>query len=298
MVLILAALLDAALGEPRAIWDRAPHPAVLMGRAVDALRRRLNRGADRQAKGIVTLTLLIAGAWILGLLLEAVPGRWLDVAVLAVLLAQRSLVDHVAAVADALRRGVPEGRAAVAMIVGRDTAAMDAPAVARAAIESGAENMSDGVIAPAMWFALGGLPGLLVYKVVNTADSMIGHRTHDLENFGWAAARADDVANWVPARVTAWLILPGLPRALGPLRADAALHRSPNAGWPEAAMARRLGVALSGPRSYFGHAQDLPWVNADGRHALGPADIDACIRALWSAWALGLALVGLVLLLR
>lgn len=297
--LFLAMLLDAAFGEPRLLWDRLPHPAVLMGRAVGAADRHLNRGGLRRLRGTLGYAGLATGALALGLLLAALPGALAEVAVAAVLLAQKSLVQHVRAVADALRLSPGDGRRTVAMIVGRDTGAMEGPDVARAAIESAAENLSDGVVAPAFWFLLGGLPGLLLYKITNTADSMIGHRTPRHEAFGWAAARADDLLNWLPARLTALAI-----RAAGPgrgslheIRADAGLHRSPNAGWPEAAMARVLGVALSGPRSYGGRMRDFPFVNPAGRREIGPDEIDAAAAVLWRTWAICLGAVALVALL-
>ncbi len=215
------------------------------------------------------------------------------------LLAQRSLVDHVNAVSRALRISLGDGRRAVAMIVSRDTAQMDASAVSRSAIESAAENLSDGVIAPAFWLLIGGLPGLLAYKIVNTADSMIGYRTPRHEQFGWAAARLDDVLNWIPARCTALLIALshfGL-TSWADIRSDAAKHRSPNAGWPEAAMARRLGVAIAGPRAYDGEMHDFPFVNAAGRKTLSPDDIDTTCRALWQSWALCLAITFLLVLI-
>lgn len=177
-LLIPALLLDAALGEPRWIWSRVPHPAVVMGRAVGWLDRALNRGPARRARGVLAVALLCLGAGLTGAIIAAVPdGGLLEMAVAAILLAQRSLVQHVAAVAAALRTGLAEGRRSVAMIVGRDTADMTEAEVARAAIESAAENLSDGVVAPAFWFLVAGLPGMLIYKAVNTADSMIGHRT-------------------------------------------------------------------------------------------------------------------------
>ena len=290
MALVLAMVLDAVFGEPRWLWDRVAHPAVLMGRAVDWLDRRLN-DRTRQA-GVITVAVLTIGALVLGLLLSAIPGVWVEVIVGAMLLAQRSLVQHVQAVADALRVSVDEGRHAVAMIVGRDVRGMDGPAVARGAIESGAENLSDGVIAPVFWFALAGLPGLLIYKVVNTADSMIGYRTEKYEAFGWAAAKLDDVLNWLPARITAILIWCVAPKkvALADIKRDAALHRSPNAGWPEAAMAPALDVSLSGPRSYDGVMQDFAWVHAAGRKDAAPADVEAAVGVLWKTWGLALVL--------
>ena len=289
MALVLAMLLDAAFGEPKWLWDRVTHPAVLMGRVVGWLDQRLNN-RTRQA-GVLAVAILVIGAFVLGLILWAIPGIWVEVIVGAMLLAQRSLVQHVQAVADALRLSVSDARHVVAMIVGRDVKGMDGPAVARSAIESGAENLSDGVIAPVFWFALAGLPGLLVYKVVNTADSMIGYRTEKYEAFGWAAAKLDDVLNWLPARITALLIW-SVASAKVPLRdiqRDAALHRSPNAGWPEAAMAPALNVSLSGPRSYDGAMQDFAWVHAGGRKDAGPDDVDHSVRILWKAWALALA---------
>ena len=292
MTVALAMLLDALLGEPRWLWSRLPHPAVLMGRAVAALDTRLNHGPHRRRNGSLAVAILIGGAALLGWLLAAVPGVWLDVVVGAVLLAQRSLAEHVQAVAAGLRQGTDAGRAAVALIVSRDTAAMDDSAVARSAIESGAENLSDGVIAPALWFAVFGLPGLLVYKITNTADSMIGYRTARYRDFGWAAARLDDVLNWIPARITALLIWltdrNSPPRAI---IADAALHRSPNAGWPEAAMAYKHGIALAGPRSYDGKMTDFPFVNPAGRQALTARDITRTVRTLWQVWALMLLVV-------
>ena len=176
MTLVLAMLLDAALGEPRWLWDRLPHPAVLMGRAVGWCDRVLNRGTARRARGIAAMTGLGVLALGLGWALSQL-GPVVEVIVAAILLAQRSLVDHVAAVARDLRISLGDGRRAVAQIVGRDTAAMQSSDVARAAIESAAENLSDGVIAPAFWFLIGGLPGLMLYKITNTADSMIGYRT-------------------------------------------------------------------------------------------------------------------------
>jgi adenosylcobinamide-phosphate synthase len=299
MMLVLAMLLDALLGEPKWLWDRWPHPAVLMGRAVAALDGALNRGGQRRAKGVLALAILLAGAYALGRAIAALPDFGvLEVVCAAILLAQKSLVQHVQAVADGLRLSLPEGRRAVAMIVGRDTAAMDQAAVSRAAIESAAENLSDGVIAPAFWFLIGGLPLMLVYKAANTADSMIGHRTPRHEAFGWAAARFDDLVNLIPARLTALLIaLAHGWRDARPILRDAPLHRSPNAGWPEAAMAVVLGVALSGPRAYHGVMQDFPWVWPEGRRDIGPDQIDAACRALWRAWALMLGIAGLAALL-
>ncbi len=295
-LLIPALLLDAALGEPKWLWDRFPHPAVLMGRAVAWAEGRLNRGEQRRLRGVVAMAGLGLGAMGLGWLIHALPdGGVVEIIAAAILLAQKSLVQHVQAVGDALRLSLQGGRRAVAMIVGRDVAALDEAGVSRAAIESAAENLSDGVIAPTFWFLIGGLPALMLYKITNTADSMIGHRTPRYEQFGWAAARFDDLLNLIPARLTALLIAVTHgwldPR---PILRDAPLHRSPNAGWPEAAMAPVLGVALSGPRSYHGEMRDFPWVWAEGRRDAGPDDIDAACAALWRAWGGMLALTLLI----
>ncbi len=299
LLLLPALLLDAAFGEPQWLWSRLPHPAVLMGRAVGWLDRHLNTGTARRARGVLALGLLVIAAGGTGWIIAAIPDAGiLEVIAAAILLAQRSLADHVAAVARALRMSLPEGRRAVAMIVGRDTAALDASGVARAAIESAAENLSDGVVAPAFWFLVAGLPGMLVYKIVNTADSMIGHRTPKHEEFGWASARLDDLLNLIPARLTAAMIAV----AHGwinhrPILRDGGLHRSPNAGWPEAAMAVVLDVSLSGPRSYHGVARDFPWVWPEGRRDAGPADIDRGVVALWRTWGVMVAVIAVIALL-
>jgi adenosylcobinamide-phosphate synthase len=297
MALVLAMVLDAIFGEPKWLWDRVPHPAIVMGRVVAKLDAALNNKTRRA--GLLALVVLVGAALVVGLVMAALPGIWAEVIVGAMLLAQRSLVQHVQRVADALRLSVSDGRDAVAMIVGRDVRSMDGPAVARGAIESAAENLSDGVIAPVFWFAVAGLPGLLVYKIVNTADSMIGYRTEKYEAFGWAAAKFDDVLNWIPARLTALLIWTVAEQKASwrDIIDDAALHRSPNAGWPEAAMAPALGVSLSGPRSYDGTHEAFPWVNPDGRKDAGPNDVDRAIGLLWKAWAMTLAVAVVIALL-
>ena len=295
MIVAAAMILDGLFGEPDALWARAPHPAVLLGRLVGALDERLNKGTSRRLRGVVAVVILVGAAWGLGWLVSQIPfGGIIEIFVGFTLLAQRSLIEHVSAVARALERSVEEGRRSVAMIVGRDVEALDSSGVARAAIESAAENVSDGVIAPAFWFLVAGLPGLLIYKAVNTADSMIGYRTPRHLEFGWAAARLDDVLNLIPARLTA-LLIAFEALSWAPMKAalrEAVLHRSPNAGWPEAAMAQRIGVALSGPRAYHGQMTDDPFVNPGGRHDLGPADIDRAVRVLWRIW--GVALAGVV----
>jgi adenosylcobinamide-phosphate synthase len=298
MILVLAMLLDAVMGEPRWLWSRFAHPAVLMGRAVGFLDRRLNHAQGSILMGAAALLLLMSGAGFIGWALSLLGGS-AQIIIVAILLAQRSLVQHVTLVADGLRVSLGDGRRAVSMIVSRDTAAMDQSAVARSAIESGAENLSDGIIAPAFWFLVGGLPGLMVYKIVNTADSMIGYRTPQYERFGKAAAYMDDAMNLVPARLTCILIaVPA--RVIATLReiaSDAAQHRSPNAGWPEAAMARAIGVALAGPRAYDGKMQKFPWVGGAGARIIGPKEIDASVRMLWQAWGMMLGLTILLALI-
>lgn len=294
-LLAIAMVLDAIFGEPKWLWSRVPHPAVLMGRAIGWADARFNTGTARRAKGLLLTISLTLAALALGAVISHL-GAVVEVLVIAVLLAQKSLAEHVAAVATALRKSLAEGRNSVAMIVGRDTGEMDGPAVTRAAIESAAENLSDGVIAPLFWYALLGLPGLIAYKIVNTADSMIGYKTPKHQDFGWAAARFDDLLNLIPARLTAGLILLShWTRA--DIRDDAAKHRSPNAGWPEAAMAHVLSLALAGPRSYEGRLQTFPWVHETGRKNGLPRDIEAAVSALWRTWALALAAVVILSLL-
>ena len=285
--LVIAMLLDAVFGEPRMLWDRLPHPAVLMGRLVAFLDRTLNTGQDRKSKGVLALSLLCFTAAVIGSLLSQF-GWVMEIIVAAILLAQKSLVDHVRAVATGLRTSIEEGQFAVSMIVSRDTKDMNEAQVARSAIESAAENFSDGVIAPAFWFLVGGLPAMLVYKFVNTADSMIGYKTEKYMEFGWASARIDDLLNWIPARLSMLLIVVFAKRSVNfrAIISEAKRHKSPNAGWPEAAIARAINVALAGPRSYDGQLQQLPWVNERGRQTITADDVDAAVRILWRAWNL------------
>lgn len=302
LTLAAAMCLDALAGEPRWLWSRLPHPAVLMGRAVSRLENTLyDRISNRRVGGGLLVLGLVTGALALGWVLSLL-GPLAECVIAAILLAQKSLAQHVQAVADGLRLSLHDGRLAVSMIVSRDTKDMTQDQVARSAIESGAENLSDGVVAPAFWFLLGGLPGLILYKAVNTADSMIGYRNDRYEAFGWAAARLDDLLNLIPARLTA-VILTTLARQWGDwagIVQDARRHRSPNAGWPEAAMARSLNVALAGPRSYDGTMRDLAWVNPQGRREIGATEIDQSVTMLWRCWAVclgGVAILGLLSLL-
>ena len=269
-----------------------------MGRLIAALDRRFNRGRAARRNGVLMAAgLAILAAWI-GWLIHLIPDLGvIETVTVAVLLAQRSLVNHVRAVAHGLRRSLEDGKRAVALIVGRDIAPMREPDVARAAIESAAENLSDGVVAPAFWYLVAGLPGLLVYKMANTADSMVGHMTPRHRNFGWASARWDDLLNLIPSRMTALLV--ALTHGWvdpAPVLRDAPKHRSPNAGWPESVLAPVLNVSLAGPRSYNGVMTDYPWVWPEGRRDPGADDIDAACAALWRTWAGMLALVTLMAL--
>ncbi len=293
LLLACALCLDAALGEPDWLWSRLRHPAVLMGNGVGQLDKRLNRGGNKRLKGVIALVLLVGIAGALGWLL-ALLGPVAEVVICAILLAQNSLVAHVRAVGDGLLDSITEGRAKVAMIVSRDISEMTEAQVARSAIESAAENLSDGVIAPAFWFLIGGLPGLLIYKAVNTADSMIGYRNETYRDFGWASARFDDLLNLIPARLTCLMIvaLSGQWSRWTEIISDARRHISPNAGWPEAAMARALDIALAGPRSYHGQLRDLAWVNGDARREIGAAEVFRACRMLWAVWGLALGLVS------
>ncbi|MEW2918147.1 adenosylcobinamide-phosphate synthase CbiB [Ruegeria sp. ANG10] len=292
-MLVCAMCLDAALGEPNWLWSRVRHPAVAMGNIIGWLDKHLNHGAQRRLKGVAVVALLVVGAFTLGRVL-ALLGPVAEIILCAILLAQKSLVSHVRDVGDGLRDSLAEGRAKVAMIVSRDTRDMTEAQVARSAIESAAENLSDGVIAPAFWFLLAGLPGLLIYKAVNTADSMIGYRTEKYRDFGWAAARLDDVLNLIPARLTCVMIvaLSGQWARWPDMVADARRHISPNAGWPEAAMARALNVALAGPRSYDGKVRDLAWVNSNAPREIGASEVFRACNMLWTVWGLALGLLS------
>ena len=289
--LLLALLLDAAFGDPDWLYGRLPHPVALIGRAIAWLDRRCNReqasDGRRRLSGTLVVALLVATSAVVGLAIHALLRRfafgWIvEAAVTSLLLAQHSLYRHVAEVARALAgEGLAGGRRAVSRIVGRDPESLNEAGVCRAALESLAENFSDGVVAPLFWAVVAGLPGILVYKTVNTADSMIGHRTARHLAFGWAAARFDDLLNLVPARLAGLLLaaagifVPGAtPRqAFAAMIRDAAKHRSPNAGWQEAALAGALGVALAGPRRYGGTVVEDHWMNDGGRSEATVTDI-------------------------
>ncbi|SCY36004.1 adenosylcobinamide-phosphate synthase CbiB [Paracoccus tibetensis] len=270
LIAAIALLLDAAIGWPAAIYARIGHPVTWLGRLIATLDGALNRGRGRRWKGALAALLVVAAALVPAALLQLWLGPWVAAVLAWPLVAARSLDDHVQAVARPLAAGdLPAARAATAMIVGRDVTQADEAALARASLESLAENASDGVIAPLFWAAIGGLPGIAAYKAINTLDSMIGHRTPRHEAFGAFAARLDDVANLIPARLTALLFVAVAGRGAGHAARcaweDASAHRSPNAGWPEAAMAGTLGVRLSGPRLYADRVADEPWLNGAAR---------------------------------
>lgn len=287
---MVAMAIDAVLGWPERLFRLLGHPVTWLGSLVDRVDSAWNRQFDppvlRRAVGTVATLIVIALPTILAWIVQAQPTTtWSRVFVIGILawplVALRSLHDHVAAVARPLRAGdIETARVAVSRIVGRDPATLDEAGIARASIESLAENTSDGVVAPLFWGAIFGLPGIVGYKAINTLDSMIGHRNSRHEAFGWAAARIDDVANFIPARLTGVLfaLLSAERRvAMWCMICDGPRHRSINAGWPEAAMAGALGIRLSGPRSYNGKVTDEPWLNAGARDPAA-CDIDNALK--------------------
>ena len=317
IVLFAALLIDAVVGDLRWLFRHVPHPVVLIGRLTGFLDDKLNRskrgGAALLIRGCIVTVIVVGLAGAFGAVLETVArgipyGAALELFCVVVLVAQRSLYDHGRAVSFALKRdGVEAGREAVSHIVGRDTASLDSHGVARGAIESLAENFADGVVAPVFWYLILGLPGLFAYKAINTLDSMIGYRSERYLQFGMVAARLDDVVNLIPARLSAILLVfaSAVTPTAAPLRAvkvvwrDANKHDSPNAGWPEAAMAGALDRALGGPRRYLGGVEKSEWIG-DGDARATPRDIDralllyglACvIHALFYA-ALAVLLLG------
>lgn len=302
--MLIAFVLDALIGWPNALFLRIGHPVTWLGRMIAALEAALNHGGLRRLKGVLTALTVIGTAGGLGALaLWLMPGGWIGTVLAGVLawplVAVRSMHDHVAAVARPLAAGdLDAARYAVSMIVGRDPTKLDQAGVARAATESLAENTSDGIVAPLFWGVVAGLPGIAAYKAINTLDSMIGHKNDRYLYFGWASARIDDLVNLAPARLTGGLfaLTSSRPRAaLACMLADARHHRSPNAGWPEAAMAGALGIRLSGPRIYDNRVSQEPWVNGACPDPT-PADLHrglALYRRAMVALALLIALVAL-----
>ncbi|MBM3546815.1 MAG: cobalamin biosynthesis protein [Alphaproteobacteria bacterium] len=311
-LLLLALVLDAVFGELPWLFRFVSHPVVVIGRVIAFFDRRLNRiersNRSRLFRGGLTVVILVSVAAAIGTAIHwvavLVPFAWfLELLLITALIAQRSLYDHVAAVRTALdTSGLAAGREAVSHIVGRDPNALDDHGVCRSAIESLAENFSDGVVAPVLWTLVFGLPGLIVYKTINTLDSMIGHKTPRYLYFGKVAARLDDVANWIPARISglilflASFIAPGARpwAALKTMWRDARKHKSPNAGWPEAAVAGALDLALAGPRRYPEMVVNDPWVG-EGRARATTDDIGAALRLYVIACLIDAALVAVVL---
>ncbi|TIS90469.1 adenosylcobinamide-phosphate synthase CbiB [Mesorhizobium sp.] len=313
LIAFLSLIIEFALGYPAWLFGAIGHPVTWFGSLISFLDRRLNRATDpddqRRSSGVVALLIIVLVPAAVAFAVETalwqvLPAGLLITALLATsLLSQKSLAEHVEAVADALDTGgLAIGRAAVSRIVGRDPEKLDRAGVARAAIESLAENFSDGIVAPVFWIGVGGLAGGVAYKAANTADSMIGHRTPRHEAFGWAAARFDDLINLPASRLTALLIVlaaflvkgadaKGAWRAV---RRDAKKHRSPNAGWPEAAMAGALGLALAGPRSYGGVAVDDAFMGEGGRREAESTDIRRALKLYEVADFLLIGLFGII----
>jgi adenosylcobinamide-phosphate synthase len=298
-VALLALVADAAIGWPRWLYARIGHPVGAFAVVIEQAERRWNRPGrrGRRVAGIATVILLVLIAGGTAFLIERVllialgGGAWIAVGLLAAPgIAQRSLDQHVGAVARALAAGeTGAAREAVGMIVGRDTAALDEAGIARAAIESLAESFCDGVAAPLVWLLLLGLPGIWIYKAINTADSMIGHREERWRRFGWAAARSDDALNLLPARLAGLLLCVAGGGGFATMWRDAGRHASPNAGWPEAAIAGALPLRLGGPIAYDGIVADKPWIG-DGTPAATAADIGRALtvyrRACLMLWAI------------
>ncbi|MDA7428006.1 adenosylcobinamide-phosphate synthase CbiB [Primorskyibacter aestuariivivens] len=306
-MMLVGFVIDLCIGWPRALFARIGHPVTWLGAVISWLETRLNTGTGQRRflTGTTCTVLSILAALIPSVALQwALPDGplgWLIGGALAwPLIATRAMHDHVAAVARPLIQGdLPGARHAVSMIVGRDPAQLDTPAIARAATESLAENTSDGIVAPVFWGVVAGLPGIATYKAINTLDSMIGHRNDRYEQFGKVAARLDDLVNLVPARLTggvfALAALRHMPRALRVMLRDAGQHRSPNAGWPEGAMAGALGIRLSGPRIYGTERVEDPWLNA-GMPDPTPQDLSRALSLYRRAMAcLALALLALSL---
>lgn len=313
--LLVALAVDALFGDPRWVWRRAPHPVVLMGRAITRLEARsldpTAPDAAQRDRGRLASLLVIGASVLVALAVQVLCSRlplgWVLLGLaMSTLVAARGLYCHVEAVAIGLEQGLEQGRQAVRHVVGRDPASLDAHGVARAAIESTAENFGDGVVAPLFWGVLLGLPGMAAYKAINTLDSMIGHRSPRHLHYGRFAARLDDFANWLPARLSALVILAAALCLRGAtptagwraMRRDAARHRSPNAGWPEAAMAGALGLRLAGPRRYAGEPVDDAWMG-HGRTAATRSDICRALRlfVLACGWTAGMLAVPALLIL-
>ena len=319
VILAFALLADSIIGDPDFIWRRIPHPVVGFGKIISAFRKwgnqRTYSGLRRRINGIIAIIvmciiaalfgggIMVIGQMLLTPLWGGMTGGLIELIIVTILLAGKSLEQHVKAVARPLKTGDIKGaRYAVSMIVGRNPDQLDNHDIARAAIETTAENLSDGVIAPAFYYLLFGLPGIFIYKMVNTADSMIGYRSKDYAAFGTGAARLDDLLNLIPARLTGLLIVIAEPfkmkHSFKIMWRDAPKHRSPNAGWPEAAMAAALNLSLAGPRQYGHRMSQDPEMNPDGKRAAEATDVLIAVEVMWRAiiLAIGLNFAGFLYL--
>ncbi len=314
-ILLIALTIDAVIGDPHALYRVIPHPVMVLGNLISWLDARWNRpersNAARKRLGVCLLLVMITISYGAGFAIVqarlAIPYGWiLEVVMVYLLIAQNDLYKHVNAIANGLRdHGIEGGRQAVAMIVARDPSRLDEGGVSRAAIESCAENYSDGIVSPLFWYVMLGLPGLLAFKAVSTLDSMIGYLNDKYRDFGWASAKFDDVLNYVPARLSGWIfvaaaaVVPGADakRARRIMLRDCRIHHSPNAGWPETAMAGALGVRLLGPRQYDGYKVDDPWIG-EGPFDLTFRDIKRALKIYLVACCIsaGLALAVFALL--
>jgi len=310
---IFALILDALLGDPAWLYQRLPHPVALMGRAISRLEQYAFGSPSKEKalyfRGVAMTICFVLAAMLIGFALQWLCSKiaygWILLGILmSTLLAQKSLADHVRDVGAGLDQGLEQGRAAVSHIVGRDTKALDEHGVARASVESLAENFSDGVVAPVFWGLLFGLPGMLAYKMINTADSMIGYKSERYLHFGRFAAKLDDVVNWLPARLSGLLVAiaslsmsgASFGKSLEAMRRDAKMHRSPNAGWPEAAMAGALDFRIAGPRSDRGKVSGGNWMG-DGTPDLTSRHIEKALRLFWrSCFLLFLLAIAILLM--
>jgi adenosylcobinamide-phosphate synthase len=309
----LALLIERLFGYPKSLYDKIGHPVEWIGTILKKLEELLYdpeaeplQARLRGVASLLALLLIVAiPAILVASILSTFKFGWIIEALLATaLIAQHSLYEHVNAVGKGLDTSLNEGRKAVAKIVGRDPAALDESAVVKGALESLAENASDGIVAPVFWYALLGLPGIVAYKAINTADSMIGHKSERYIYFGWAAARLDDLINLPASRLTgllfaaaaAWNDKERGKIALQAMWRDAPKHQSPNAGWPESALAASLGVKFGGPRSYDGSSVNLPWMG-EGRETLNRDDIRKGLRLFGTAMTFLLCLAAVCALL-
>ncbi|EJF88919.1 adenosylcobinamide-phosphate synthase CbiB [Bartonella tamiae] len=310
LILILALIIDRIVGDPHCLWKRIPHPVAIIGHLIAFLEKKINKkrfsSRLKRVLGFFMLLFLLFGAFAFGMVIHLIIlyaswfGLLIEACVACIFFAQKSLSDHVLNVKEAFSQdGLKKAQKAVSMIVGRNTEMLDESAICRATIESLAENSSDGVIAPVFWYILFGLPGLIGYKTLNTADSMIGYKNDRYREFGWASARLDDVANFIPARLTALITLIALKfwhhktsfyRALHVILKDANNHRSPNAGWPECAYAGGLNIQLAGPRYYDCVHVNEPFQNFNGTIAK-PNDITRALHLFYQSMNVLLSLL-------